>query len=165
MKIQNALVSNILDWSQRYFAHVTKFHRISNSIEICLVGRAPGPLLRESTYQQWSTLSKKPAMWNFDVFIVISRNTLLNKHYISVTRSFAVFFVISLNILLHKQSKYLRRHDGPVKSQIMEMYWRIDEWIDVKMRYNLFMLITKLDLSLMYTFFKVESRPGVMQVK
>ena len=70
MKIQNAQVLNILDRSQIYFAHVTtvtlswrvqnivvighlyftlkcfEFHRISNSIEICLVGLAPGPNIR-----------------------------------------------------------------------------------------------------------------------
>ena len=72
MKIQNALVSDILDRWQRYFAHVTtmtlswrakyccdrprvfytsvlNFHRISNSIEICLVGRAPG--LKQKIWQ------------------------------------------------------------------------------------------------------------------
>ena len=115
MKIQNALVSNILDRSQRYFAHVTtvtlswrvqnmvvigrvfltpecfNFHRISNSIEICLVGRAhglktswhgntfhiTGHLWGESIGHWWIPhFYKGPVRWCVDVFIAINPNYL-----------------------------------------------------------------------------------------
>ena len=38
MKIQNALVSNILDWSQRYFAHVTTVTLSWRVLNIVVIG-------------------------------------------------------------------------------------------------------------------------------
>ena len=38
-----------------------------------------GPLWGESTYHWWIPLTKRPIIWSFDVFLVVSLNKLLNK--------------------------------------------------------------------------------------